>query len=212
MPWFVSDSLQKDVFWTLDCLQEHPLAALSQLGTALREHIDEKRILVTDHVFYTLPYEFSKMTRVCPDLYTELQKSYLIILKGDLNYRKLVADRRWPHTTSFRTGLSGFEPSAVCTLRTLKAETVVGLPEGCAEKVAEQDENWLHNGKYGVVQLLASPGSAWQLQHKLLIEFNLISTSECTGKHTLSNNNSASICVGQLVMVEGNLNSSLTTT
>eukprot|EP00117_Sycon_ciliatum_P006609 scpid68990/ scgid10077/ UPF0364 protein C6orf211 homolog len=160
MPWFVSDSLQKDVFWTLDRLQEHPLAALSQLGTALREHIDQKRILVTDHVFYTLPYEFSKMTRVCPDLYTELQKSYLVILKGDLNYRKLVADRRWPHTTSFRTGLSGFEPSAVCTLRTLKAETVVGLPEGCAEKVAEQDENWLHNGKYGVVQLLASPDSA----------------------------------------------------
>ena len=153
MPWFVSDNLCKDVHWTLDQLQASQCSAMVALGTSIRDSIDQQRIVLSDHTFYTLPYEFCKMAKICPGLYTELQKSYLIFFKGDLNYRKLVADRRWPHTTSFKDSLCGFEPSAVCTLRTLKAECVVGLEGKLAEATAEKDSNWLSNGKYAVVQL-----------------------------------------------------------
>lgn len=153
MPWFVSDSTQKDFRWTLEQLQSSQCSALAALGNSIADGISQHKIVVTDHVFYTLPYEFSKMPKVCPGLYNELQKSHLVVFKGDLNYRKLVADRRWPHTTAFREALSGFEPSALCTLRTLKAECVVGMQEKQAETVTEKDADWLHIGKYAVVQL-----------------------------------------------------------
>ena len=37
------------------------------------------------------------------------------------------------------------------SLRTLKADTVVGLPEGKAEELNAKDKSWRVNGKYAVV-------------------------------------------------------------
>jgi len=36
------------------------------------------------------------------DLYAELERSQLLIFKGDMNYRKLVGDRDWPHNIAFQ--------------------------------------------------------------------------------------------------------------
>lgn len=41
-----------------------------------------------------------------PDLYDDLAESAMIIFKGDLNYRKLVGDRKWPWNTPFKVFLS----------------------------------------------------------------------------------------------------------
>ncbi|GAA5889102.1 hypothetical protein JCM16303_000102, partial [Sporobolomyces ruberrimus] len=37
------------------------------------------------------------------------------------------------------------------SLRTLKADTVVGLPEGKAEELDKVEKDWRVNGKYAVV-------------------------------------------------------------
>lgn len=72
----------------------------------------------------------------------------LAIVKGDLNYRRLVGDLEWDPTTPFEPDF----PAPVVALRALKSDVIVGLE---AEVVAEQDaarEGWRVDGSRGVIQ------------------------------------------------------------
>lgn len=94
------------------------------------------------------------MKTVAPELYAELSEASLIIFKGDLNYRKLVGDREWPYETPLKTALCGFLPAPLLALRTLKSETVAGLPDKVAERMREQpDQKWMTTGEYGIAEL-----------------------------------------------------------
>ena len=101
--------------------------------------------------FWTLPYSYDSMKMIDPLLYSTLEDAKLVIFKGDLNYRKLVGDKNWPPTEQFAVALRGFRPAPLVTLRTIKADVVVGLKEGLADKTAQQDVDWLTSGKYAVV-------------------------------------------------------------
>ena len=73
------------------------------------------------------------------------------MVKGDANYRRLLGDAHWPPTTSFAQA-TGYFPAPLVALRTLKAEIIVGLRSGEAERLQTEDPAWLVNGKRGVVQ------------------------------------------------------------
>jgi hypothetical protein len=75
----------------------------------------------------------------------------LVIAKGDLNYRRLVGDRRYPETTPF-AGLTGYLPAPLLALRTCKSEVVVGLPPGTAGSLDATEPDWRINGAHGVAQ------------------------------------------------------------
>jgi hypothetical protein len=83
----------------------------------------------------------------------ELAQSDLVILKGDLNYRRLLDDRHWPPTTRLED-VTGTFPRPFLALRTLKAEIVVGLQEGQSEILAAVEPDWLINGRRGVIHLV----------------------------------------------------------
>lgn len=91
------------------------------------------------------------MKQIDRNLYNSLEESKLLIFKGDLNYRKLVGDMNWVHTEKFEVALRGFNPAPLVTLRTIKADVVVGLKPGQAEEVMKLDKDWLTTGKYAVV-------------------------------------------------------------
>ena len=86
-----------------------------------------------------------------PPLRAELSLSGLVILKGDVNYRRLLGDRHWPHTTRLEEVAAGF-PAPLLVLRTLKGEILVGLAPGQAEALAAHDPTWLINGQRGLIQ------------------------------------------------------------
>jgi hypothetical protein len=95
------------------------------------------------------------MRTAAEDLYTRLTQAALTVFKGDLNYRKLVGDLRWPMSTSFATSLRGFHPCPLTSLRTLKADVCVGLSDGCIRKMAERFANtneWMTSGDYAVIE------------------------------------------------------------
>jgi hypothetical protein len=85
------------------------------------------------------------------DLRTELASMDLVILKGDVNYRRLVGDVHWLPTTSFERATAYF-PAPLVALRTMKAELIVGLDEGKAEQLREGDPEWMVNGRRGLIQ------------------------------------------------------------
>lgn len=153
VPWFVSDTTRRDLHWTLQTLKSHteePM--LADLGRRWDKFFTSGQWEVTSHFYWTLPHDYSEMRTVVPDLYKELSQSHLLIFKGDLNYRKLTGDLMWEPTTPFQTALRGFHPTPLCTLRTLKANIVVGLGSNQAEESEAIDEEWMTSGSFAVVQ------------------------------------------------------------
>ena len=142
-PFFVSDAMPVDV--------EETLAALlaDTLGSRLSGHLAAGRLVLRDHPFWTTCLMFRQMP---PDLVDDLTQSDLVIIKGDVNYRRLLDDRHWPPEASLESIVSYF-PSALLVLRTLKGEIVVGLQPGQADELAAQDPTWMINGKRGIIQL-----------------------------------------------------------
>lgn len=153
MPWFVSDAMIVDFDWTVDALVSNKEEMLATLGKKWRGRVQDGSFILTDHTFWTTSFEYAAMSSVASDLYALLSQSYLVIFKGDLNYRKLLADRNWLYTENFSIALGGFEPTNVCALRTLKADMVTGLPPGAAAKAAGENKDWMVTGQYGVCQV-----------------------------------------------------------
>lgn len=153
IPWYISDVTPKDMQWTLSTLMAHENPLLSAFGHRLQSRFDAGTLHLKEvNNFWTSPYEFHRMQDIEPTLYRELGQSDLLIFKGDLNYRKLLGDFNFPYTTPFRDALRGFHPTALCSLRTVKADLICGLTEGLSDKLDAKDSCWMTTGEYAVIQ------------------------------------------------------------
>lgn len=156
IPWYVSDVTRRDLFWTLREMQDCNHEATEELSRRCQRRINDGSWCVMDDVFWTQPFDYAEMAKRRPDLYAILQSADLLLFKGDLNYRKLVGDLNWDPTVSFKHALRGFEPTFLCTLRTLKADTVAGLDRVAVERVKQQSD-WMVTGQYAVMQCAGTP-------------------------------------------------------
>jgi len=105
--------------------------------------------------FWTTPWPYWQMKDHAPELFQLLGASDLVIFKGDLNYRKLTGDVRWPAWTPFASAigpLAGFVP--LLSLRTNKADIVVGVKKELAEQFDNSGERWRVNGRYALISFL----------------------------------------------------------
>lgn len=156
IPWFISDVIPSDFRYTLSELKNHDDAVLREAGTRWENYLTSGEFLLiepSDH-FFTSPFEYYKMEKIAPTLYRSIAEAHLAIFKGDLNYRKLLGDINWDTTADFRMSLSGFEPTNLCALRTIKADLVSGLRPGLSEELYEQESDWMTTGKFGVIQFV----------------------------------------------------------
>lgn len=158
MPWYVSDTLRQDISWLVNFMTSPEQdASLQTIGQKWRTFLESNFWEIHDHKFWTLPHGFSDMQSVAPDLYGTLQKSSLIIFKGDLNYRKLTGDLKWHILTPFRVALREFPPAPLVALRTAKADTVVGIEDVSIFAKINNNElprDWMISGDYGFIQYL----------------------------------------------------------
>jgi uncharacterized protein with ATP-grasp and redox domains len=153
-PFFVSDASPADVQTTISLLQAVTDPAVRELGARMHGHLEAERLILKDDPFWTSSLMFRRLP---PSLRANLARSDLVILKGDVNYRRLLDDRHWPHTMHMDE-ISGYFPAPFLVLRTLKGEIMVGLEPGQAEALAAEDPTWLINGKRGIIQLVTGPG------------------------------------------------------
>ncbi len=152
-PFFVSDAMPADVRLAIDELHKCSDIATRELGRRLTRHLAAERLGLRSDPFWASGLMYRNLP---PEIAADLGASDLVILKGDVNYRRLLDDRHWPHTTSI-DACTGYFPAPLLALRTLKGEILVGLGPGQAEVLADEDPTWLTNGKRGVVQLAARP-------------------------------------------------------
>jgi uncharacterized protein with ATP-grasp and redox domains len=149
-PFFVSDAMPKDVQATISLLRAAPGVVGQELGARLYDHLGAERLILKDDPFWTSSLMFRHLP---PSLRAHLARSDLVILKGDVNYRRLLDDRHWPHTMRVEK-IAAYFPAPFLMLRTLKGEIMVGLEARQVETLAAEDPTWLINGKRGIVQLV----------------------------------------------------------
>lgn len=140
----------------------------------------EGQLALRPNRYWTYGGSFWRLPAENPELHEDLKSAELVIFKGDLNYRKLTADvshpheymnystnvvqAAWPPTTPFTEALGPLGPSSgvnVLSLRTCKADVVVGLPDGKDEELRQLEggggdsgaRKWAWNGKWAVVNL-----------------------------------------------------------
>lgn len=148
-PYYVSDALTADL---AGCLRRLAAAtgAAAEVAHRLHQSLADGRFTVYTHWFYCAPFSFHHMP---DDLAQALGSASVTILKGDLNYRRLVGDCAWPATTPFATAAKYF-PSPVVALRALKSDVVVGLDDRTVSALDNSVRDWRISGTHGLVQAL----------------------------------------------------------
>jgi uncharacterized protein with ATP-grasp and redox domains len=158
-PFFVSDAMPEDIRLVIRQLQNAQEPTVAALGNRLHQALLTTPYsllpplsLITDP-FWTSCLSFWELP---PVLCKDLTRADLIILKGDVNYRRLLDDRHWPHTTPIERADAAF-PRPYLILRTLKGEIAVSLEPGQVEALSVDEPDWLINGKRGIIQLVRTP-------------------------------------------------------
>lgn len=170
IPWMVSDVNLKDFNVVLSQLKDTNVFdkhrdELDFFINKVEYLFNTGKLTLETSPYWTLDKDFWEIS---PDeqefggseLHERLSSSALVIFKGDMNYRKLTGDRRWPSTTPFSRAIGPLATSGlkILSLRTVKADVLLGLKEGVYEDITEEwgktNDNklsWLYSGKYAVI-------------------------------------------------------------
>jgi hypothetical protein len=150
-PYYVSDATTADVLATIERLRAAQGQEAGRIGGRLWEAMSRDTLVVRTHPFLCAPLPLRDMPA---DLRADLSRATATILKGDLNYRRLVEDRLWDATTPFAERVDYF-PSPVAALRTLKSDVIVGLDKPAVAGLDATREPWRTSGKFGLIQVRA---------------------------------------------------------
>ncbi|KAI9459850.1 DUF89 domain-containing protein [Lactarius psammicola] len=170
IPWFVSDVTPPDFAALLDPsalprgpAPEHLERAIARWngylasGTFALSVARDAPIGASDEAFnfWTSPWPYWDMRVRAPGVWNALRESGLVIFKGDLNYRKLTGDVQWPVDTPFEMAVGPLAHAfPLLSLRTNKADVVVGVPRSVADALDARGEKWRVNGRYALVSFL----------------------------------------------------------
>ncbi|QEU59781.1 hypothetical protein KDRO_C03030 [Kluyveromyces lactis] len=172
IPYMVSDVMIKDfndIIAQLEDPKFFPVEDRTHLDfitKKIKDYVEQNKISIKAHPFWTGPLDYwnidpSETKYGGAECHKELSTANLCIFKGDLNYRKLTGDRVWPRTTPWDTSIGPLKDNGLVTLslRTAKADVIVGLREGEDEELSEYwasqgNENgswWTSSGKWAVI-------------------------------------------------------------
>jgi uncharacterized protein with ATP-grasp and redox domains len=148
-PMFVSDALAIDVEQTVLALESLPsTVAVSRVGQTLRRALHEERLRIRSPRDWSEPRHIDALE---PELASILRGAHLVLVKGDLNYRRYFGDRAWPAHTPVTVASVAPDQHAFA-LRVLKSDCVVGVPSANVAQLSVTEPNWRTNLKHSVVQ------------------------------------------------------------
>ncbi len=149
-PFYVSDAMVGDTDETISALARDHSSLLKQVGEKIISFRDQERLQIRDHYFWNGPLHYTELP---PDLNRELSNSDVVVLKGDINYRRTVSDRKWDVFENLET-IASYFPADFALLRTMKSESVVDIDEERAAGLAAKDPEWKVNGERGIIRVV----------------------------------------------------------
>lgn len=155
-PYFVSDATKLDFGFLVNSMMS---AGTGEGAKKCSKFIQSKMIEIKDDYFWTKPLPFLALERENKDLFNQLKTSDLIILKGDLNYRRLIEDKNWTYTDSFEDRTKDvFGNAPILAPRVLKSDVLIGISDAAyfqgksTDKFyASPDQCFKGNGKWAVI-------------------------------------------------------------
>lgn len=178
-PWFVSDVTPTDFESTITSLLSGTFfpeptspsikttAHLEEMVTRWQSYLEQGIFVLSTDIketngqsvegqaltkFWTEPWPYWNMKERASQLWDWLHDSDFVIFKGDLNYRKLTGDVKWPVSTSLTTALGPLAGAfPLLSLRTNKADVAVGISQQIADELDAKGEKWRTSGKYALV-------------------------------------------------------------
>ena len=148
-PMFVSDAMPRDVWDLLDRMRARP-GVLGSLGDHLDACFQGGRLVLAPDPFWSGPRFFWELPS---HLDAALASATIVVLKGDVNYRRLIGDALWPPATPLAQAC-GYAPAPMVCLRTMKSDPVAGLPPGLADALDATQPGWRIDGQRAVVQTI----------------------------------------------------------
>ncbi|KAH7463109.1 Damage-control phosphatase ARMT1 [Phytophthora ramorum] len=152
-PMFVSDAIVFDVHEHIAKMERSTRTPEVQaLGQRLAEYVRTEQLVIRTDIAWNRYVFFNELPS---ELQTRLaREATLVLIKGDLNYRRLMCDRLWPASMAIEEVVPYF-PTAFVALRTMKSNLVVGVPAETVAKWETEDTKWPFNGsggKHGLIQ------------------------------------------------------------
>ncbi len=152
-PMFVSDALAVDVEQTLVAFESLPPAsALGRVADRLRRALRDDRLRIREPRDWSEPRYIDALE---PELAHDLRSAALVLVKGDLNYRRYFGDRAWPADTPVEVAALITDQHAFA-LRVLKSDCVVGIPPHEVERLSSTDPTWRSNLHHSIIQRLTA--------------------------------------------------------
>jgi len=146
-PFFVSDTTIEDINFMLKIFAEHSDENINYMAETLTSYLN-KNLKVYDDEFWTEPINFDN-----DKIKNKLYRSHLVIIQGDLNYRRLIGDNLWAYDMDINL-LTKYFPTNFLIIRTLKSEVLVNVPYEKVQEISENNPQWLTDGSYGIIQLV----------------------------------------------------------
>jgi hypothetical protein len=149
-PFYVSDAMITDIDETIEALFRDSNPALKRVGKGIRSFQERGRLHLVDHFFWNGPLHYPDLPS---KLLQELSRSDVVMLKGDINYRRIVSDRKWKISEDL-ADIAHYFPASIAMLRTMKSEAIVDIAEEYALKLYSQDPEWKVNGERGIIRVV----------------------------------------------------------
>lgn len=147
-PVLVSDAIVADIHMLLEHMTRHSTVT-NLLAIRLKKYLDSGRMSIIPDFFWNTA---GRVWELPPRLRLPLRDAKLVISKGDLNYRRATNDALWPPSATLLEAIQDF-PAPLLALRTLKSDTLVGIPQNLQDQLDEENgPSWRTSGTYGVAQ------------------------------------------------------------
>ncbi|SOV10371.1 conserved protein, unknown function [Plasmodium gaboni] len=148
-PLFVSDTMTKDIHYTLNVLcndEKYPNTKF--MANKWKELIELQKWKIRDDIYWNIPLPYWVMSK---NLLKELEKSSFVCFKGDANYRRCLGDLSYDFSTSHKDILNYF-PFKVIALRCLKSPLGCGIDEKTVQELNQNNPDWSNYGEYAILQ------------------------------------------------------------
>lgn len=182
LPIFVSDVIESDYEHMINIVEKYlknkknniPDDYLKALEL-IKDKIKEKQIELHSDFNWNMPTSYDIMAKNgYKEVFTE--SNSILIIKGDLNYRRLVTDKNWHYSDDILEHTDYIEcPTLV--VRSIKSDLVIDYDKKGKKKYTEwekKDKYWRENGEYGVIRFINDPNnplSFWKKRKLGVIRF-----------------------------------------
>ncbi|GAB5372761.1 hypothetical protein AAMO2058_001692400, partial [Amorphochlora amoebiformis] len=151
-PYFVSDANPEDVKDTIEFLISSHDKSMKELGADLKSLVKANLLKLKKEHFLASPLAMSEMPKALKE---DIKSAHLLVVKGDLMYRKMLGDRMHPPQTPFKDIVSYF-PCPIVSLRTCKSPVIVGMTKKVFDELSAEKKDWTCLGLHGTIHFVNS--------------------------------------------------------